>query len=108
MQSSSTFQAVLITDGSSSYAVFIYDCGGMEWGGATIGWAETGFYYEKHYLSGSRSASIGCKYSSNFSAVIYRIGERTIRIWNTTEPPNKDMLGQGVLSFIERFPLFGG
>ena len=71
----STFQAVLITDGSASYAVFIYQCRGMGWGGATIGWAYSGSVYEKHSLSGSNSASIGCEYSSNASAVIHKIGE---------------------------------
>ncbi|CAI8021019.1 Low-density lipoprotein receptor-related protein 4 [Geodia barretti] len=69
----STFQAVLITDGYDSYAVFIYQCGGMGWGGATIGWAYSGSVYEKHSLSGSNSASIGCEYSSNASAVIHKI-----------------------------------
>ena len=69
----STFQAVLITDGSASYAVFIYDCGGMEWGGATIGWARTGTAYADHPLSGSSSASIGCKYSTISSAIIFRL-----------------------------------
>ena len=37
----SSFQAVLATDGQVSYAVFIYECGSMNWGGATIGWADT-------------------------------------------------------------------
>ena len=32
-----TFQGVLISDGSSSYAVFIYDCLKMNWGGGVIG-----------------------------------------------------------------------
>ena len=69
----STFQAVLITDGSVSYAVFIYDCGGMEWGGATIGWAQSSTVYADHPLSGSSSASIGCRYSTISSAIIFRL-----------------------------------
>ena len=73
----STFQAVLITDGSASYAVFIYDCGGMEWDGAIIGWAKSSTLYEKHTLSGFSSDEIGCRYSSSYSAVIYRV-DRTV------------------------------
>ena len=75
----STFQAVLITNGMDSYAVFIYECGGMEWGGAEIGWQARRLYgnnnvQEAHYLSGSvESADIGCLYSSNHSAIVYRL-----------------------------------
>ena len=76
----STFQAVLITDGSDSYAVFIYQCGGMGWGGATIGWSYSISLYEEHSLSeGSNSDDIGCRYSSTSSAIIYDVysGKRT-------------------------------
>ncbi|CAI8021007.1 Vitellogenin receptor [Geodia barretti] len=71
----STFQAVLITNTIySSYVVFIYQCGGMEWGGATIGWAYSRDLYEEHRLSGaSNSNSIGCSYSSTSSAIIYDV-----------------------------------
>jgi hypothetical protein len=70
----STFQAVLITDGYDSYAVFIYQCGGMEWGGATIGWGYSRDLYEEHYLSeASYSNDIGCRYSSTSSAIIYDV-----------------------------------
>ncbi|CAI8020988.1 Alpha-tectorin [Geodia barretti] len=72
--STSTFQAVLITDGYDSYAVFIYQCGGMGWGGATIGWGYTTYLYEEHYLSeASYSNDIGCTYSSTSSAIIYDV-----------------------------------
>ena len=47
----------------------------MEWGGATIGWAASSSIYEKHSLSGSSSASIGCRYSSSHSAVLYKLSE---------------------------------
>ena len=68
-----TFQAVLITDGSDSYAVFIYDCGGMGWGGATIGWQDSATLYREHYLSGSSSADVGCLYSNSNSAIVYKL-----------------------------------
>ncbi|CAI8034981.1 Vitellogenin receptor [Geodia barretti] len=70
----STFQAVLITDDYDSYAVFIYQCGGMEWGGATIGWSYSRNLYEEHYLSEAYySYDIGCTYSSTSSAIIYDV-----------------------------------
>ena len=69
-----TFQGILITDGYSSYAVFIYECGGMEWGGGEIGWQASYSTYKSHYLSGlSNSDDIGCLYSSSYSALVYRL-----------------------------------
>ena len=69
-----TFQAILITDGTDSYAVFIYECGGMEWGGGVIGWQDSSSNYVSHYLSGrSNSNNIGCLYSSSYSAVVYKL-----------------------------------
>ena len=75
----STFQCVLITDGSASYAVFIYDCGGMEWGGAEIGWQATSSLYQKHNLSGYYSTDVGCAYSSSYSAIVYRLDSKYVR-----------------------------
>lgn len=69
----SNFQCVLITNDSSSFAVFIYECGGMEWSGASIGWATTTSIYAKHLISGSVSQDIGCLYSNTYSAIVYRI-----------------------------------
>ena len=71
-----TFQGILITDDSSSYAVFIYDCGSMEWGGGVIGWQEGLLQYNSHYLSGdSDSNDIGCLYSTTYSAVVFKIDD---------------------------------
>ena len=72
-----TFQAILITDGTDSYAVFIYECGGMEWGGGVIGWQASFSNYMSHYLSGHlNSNDIGCLYSSSYSAVVYRLDSK--------------------------------
>ena len=69
-----TFQGVLITDGSSSYAVFIYDCDNMDWGGGVIGWQASTSQYNSHYLSGhSNSNGVGCLYSNTYSAVIFEL-----------------------------------
>ena len=71
-----TFQGVLITNGVSSYAVFIYDCGSMKWGGGVIGWQASLSQYNSHYLSGeSNSNDIGCLYSTTYSAVVFKIND---------------------------------
>ena len=77
MQSNNTFQGILIADDfSTSYAVFIYECGGMDWGGATIGWQYNTSDYESHYLSReAKNNEIGCLYSSTYSAIFYRLSE---------------------------------
>ena len=72
-----TYQGILVTNGYSSYAVFIYNCDLMGWsGGAVIGYtaADTTFY-ESHYLSGTRSEEIACLNSpaSPWSNVVYRL-----------------------------------
>ena len=69
-----TFQGVLITDGSSSYAVFIYECGGVEYGGGVIGWQASTSEYAVHYLSDKvASTLVGCLYSSTYSAIVYQL-----------------------------------
>ena len=77
MQSkTNTFQGILITNGSSSYAVFVYDCGSMEWGGGVIGWQEGSSQYNSHYLSGDiNSNDVGCLYSNTYSAVVFKIDD---------------------------------
>ena len=69
-----TFQGILITDGRNSYAVFIYECGGMEWGGGEIGWRDGSSEQVSHPLSGSSNSNdIGCLYSNTYSAIAYRL-----------------------------------
>lgn len=65
-----TYQAVLITDGSKSFAIFTYQCGAMTWhGNATIGFNAGGTFFENHYLSGTTNAHlISC---SNFSHTVW-------------------------------------
>ena len=69
-----TFQGILITGAPSSYAVFVYKCGGMGWGGGVIGWQAYFSQYNSHYLSGKNNSNdIGCLYSSTYSAVVFKI-----------------------------------
>ena len=74
--STSHFQAVLITDGADSYALFIYECRGMNWDGSDIGWAESYYeHYDEHYLSRESSSDIGCLYSSFYTALVFGLSK---------------------------------
>ena len=72
---SNTFQGILITDGSSSYAVFIYNCSNMEWGGSVINWYQSETHYAVYYASGlSNSNRAVCGYQTTiFTTLVYRI-----------------------------------
>lgn len=66
-----TFQAVLITDGTKSYAVHIYKCGEMEWGDeSTIGFNAGADYFENHPITGHfQSHLIACLQESYGSLI---------------------------------------
>ena len=74
-----TFQAIAITDGSQSYAVYTYRCGDLGWsGGATIGYngGPVGNFYANHPLSGTNSANtIACLNSgvTEWFNVVYNV-----------------------------------
>ena len=72
--SQSTTNDFQCADGIASYAVFIYECGGMEWGGGVIGWQANSSIFEEHFLSDKPNSNvIGCWYSNSYSAVVYRL-----------------------------------
>ena len=76
MQSiSNTFQGILISNGTSSYAVFIYDCTNMEWGGGVIGWQQSTTQYASHSNSGLISSNEAvCGFQTiSFTSLVYRI-----------------------------------
>ena len=53
-----TYQAIVITDGEQSYAIFTYLCGAMNWHGyATIGINSDGNFYTNYPLSGTSSVT---------------------------------------------------
>jgi hypothetical protein len=69
-----TFQGIIITNETTSFAVFIYECGGMDWSGADIGWVGSFYLYEKHpYGKTAYSKDMGCRYSTTYSAIVYRL-----------------------------------
>ena len=77
-QQTNTYQAIAITDGYQSYAVYTYRCGDQQWpGGATIGYngGPIGNFFENHPLSGDNANSIACVNSgvTDFSNVVYNV-----------------------------------
>ena len=85
-----TFQAVLVTDGANSFALFIYRCGDLQWSGgggfepgsvgATIGFGASSELFSNHRLSGTPSVtSIACLNTpdNQFFTVLYEITNST-------------------------------
>ena len=72
-----TYQAVIITDGLSSFALFIYNCQQMEWSGEVgIGVNGDGRFYANHILSKSETAhEVAClnSPSSNWNNILYQL-----------------------------------
>ena len=75
----------MITDGSRSYAVFIYQCGLLQWSGlngfyrhAVIGYNMRGEPFFNHPLSGtSLATNVACTNSptTSWSTLVYAIGD---------------------------------
>ena len=70
-----TFQAILITDGTSSISIFTYKCGLLEWdNGVTIGYNAAGDPYDNHDPS---SSDVACENDpgSDWNNVVYVLSE---------------------------------
>ena len=91
MHQTNTFQAVLVTNGTKSYAVFTYMCDRIEWSDeATIGFDAGGEFYTNHPLSGQFvSNAIDCVHQpdSVWNNVIYDLVPESIMNGTTPEPP---------------------
>ncbi|XP_003384557.1 PREDICTED: mucin-like protein [Amphimedon queenslandica] len=79
-QNENTYQAVVITDGVTSYSLFTYNCEELQWSGrwrgATIGYNSGGRFYRNDKLSGLKQAKqIGCRNEpmSPYNNVIYQL-----------------------------------
>ena len=78
---SNTFQAVLATDGTRSYAIYTYECGKLNWVhySAGIGFSASDDFFAEHPLSRNSSVNgIACINEdsippSNWSNVFYEI-----------------------------------
>lgn len=71
-----SLQAVLITNGTTSYAVFTYQCGSLSWSRNTIiGYNAAGRIFENHPLSGRNARNIACTNApvSNWTNVLYNL-----------------------------------
>ena len=77
-----SYQAIVITNGTKSFAVFTYQCGAMAWhGSATIGFNSGGAYFENHPLSGTANVnSVACENSrlSVWTNLVYELTPRGI------------------------------
>ncbi len=96
-----TFQAVVITDGSLSFALFIYRCGEMDWFGVptVIGFiAETSFFANHRLADSGDAREIACRNSNDtvWSNVLYQIA---LGVIEPTVPPSMPSQGLLRLSF---------
>ena len=76
-----TFQTVMVTDGTNSFAMSIYQCGDIQWTGyydPTIGFGAGSEFVSNHWLSGSQNVdSIACLNSpdNQFFTLLYKLTE---------------------------------
>lgn len=75
-----TYQAIVVTDGLTSYSLFTYQCNEMQWSGywrhATVGYNADGNFYTNHPLTGyPQVKDLGClgSESSDVNNLLYRI-----------------------------------
>ena len=72
-----TFQGLVITNGTQSYAVFTYKCDQIKWGGgATVGFKADGTYFRNYDLSGQDNVQyIGCvnQPSTDWNNLVYTL-----------------------------------
>lgn len=78
-----TYQAIVITDGTQSYALYTYNCRMMQWSGvfthAVVGYNAFGRDFANHPLSGSADITdIACENeerNTDWSNQLFRIGD---------------------------------
>lgn len=79
-----TFQGIVVTNGTKSYAIYTYHCNDLEWSdGSVIGFNAGGRYYTNHPLSDSISArDIDCVHfpESEWNNIIYDITPKEIEL----------------------------
>ena len=89
-----TWQALVITDGNTSYAVFTYRCGDLEWSdNAVIGFNAGGSIYQNSTIIGKTSA---CQNSpeSVWTNLLYKISSESVDVVAHDQPvePRKPLL----------------
>lgn len=92
LKRTNSFQALVVTDGDNSYAIFVYHCCLMQWFGwrVAIGFNSDGFgLYENHPLSLLTDAgAVAClnRPFSDWTNVIYRLDNNTATTETTATP----------------------
>lgn len=85
-----TFQAILVTNGLKSYAVFTYRCGYLEWTSpTTIGLNAPLDYYFNHPLTGTMISAdeIACVHvSSEWNNVVINMEQNPVILPMTPQP----------------------
>ena len=71
-----SYQAVLVTDGSRSYSLFLYHCDLLHSTGAAIGYFSSGNFFENHKLSlqpNSNEVACGNRSDSDWTTLLYTL-----------------------------------
>ena len=72
----SRFQAVLVTDGTKSYCLFIYHCGFLRFSSAVIGFSASGNFSFNHRVSRwGDSKEVACRNrpDSDWNTLVYAL-----------------------------------
>ena len=72
----SRFQAVLVTDGTKSYCLFIYNCGFLRFSRAAIGFSASGnFFFNHRHSRSSDSKEVACsnRPDSDWNTLVYAL-----------------------------------
>ena len=107
-----TWQGLVITDGTESYAIFIYRCGDMTWAyNPTIGFTAAGSSFANHPNTGSTNAEeIACLNTplSQWYNLVYQISlpNATNQTSLPTIEPRKTILHMSVHLVILQWMLF--
>lgn len=91
-----TFQAVVITSGNESYALFTYECGSMQWSSkAVIGISVNYTYTHVHRLSNTyRTNEVACINvpATVWSNVLYQISDGAVPVPSGWQPTQTHIL----------------
>lgn len=92
MFQTNTFQGIVVTDGSKSYAVYTYYCGGLYWlNPATIGFNAPPSTYNNHPITGTDLTpdNVACVHrDSPWNNVIFDLEPNPIVLGTTPAPSN--------------------
>ncbi|CAI8015430.1 hypothetical protein GBAR_LOCUS9555 [Geodia barretti] len=72
----SRFQAVLVTDGTKSYCLFIYHCDFLRFSGAAVGFSASGnFFFNHRHSRSSDSKEVACsnRPDSDWNTLVYAL-----------------------------------